>query len=137
MIPPAPPRLAGWLLQRFAFGPQAESLVGDIIEEYQHGRSPSWFHRQLLAMVFIGSAMLVRAHPDRALRACVLAVTLPWFFAATGWLFMLDVPGHSWLNTSLNVGLFGYCSIGFTVLLLTITCLDEPISLSLAASTRA
>ena len=31
MTRPAPPRLARWLLQRFAFGPQHESLIGDIV----------------------------------------------------------------------------------------------------------
>ncbi len=34
-----PPRLARWLLQRFAFGPHRESLIGDIAEEYEQGRS--------------------------------------------------------------------------------------------------
>lgn len=137
MTRPAPPRLASWLLERFAFGPQRESLVGDIVEQYQQGRSSMWYQRQTLAAVFIGSVTRVRAHPLRALRALVLAVTVPMFFVAAGWLFMLDIPSHNWLTISFNLGVFGYCSIGFTVLILTITCLDEPLSLSLVESTRA
>lgn len=50
---------------------------------------------------------------------------------------MLNIPSHNWLAVSFNLGVFGYCSIGFTVLMLTITCLDEPLSLPLVESTRA
>jgi hypothetical protein len=134
---PAPPRLASWLLERFAFGPQRESLVGDIVEQYHLGRSSMWYRRQMLTTVLVGLAALVRAHPRRAIRAFVLAVTVLLFFATAGWLFMLDIPSHNWLTVSLNVAVFGYCSIGFTVLILTITCLDEPLSLSLGEPTRA
>lgn len=137
MTRPAPPRLAGWLLQRFAFGPQRESLIGDIVEQYEQGRSSMWFQRQALATVFIGSATRLRVHPRRAFRTFVFAVTVPWFFATAGWLFMLGIPSHSWLTILFNLGVFGYCSIGFIVLMATITCLDEPQSPSLVESTRA
>jgi hypothetical protein len=133
----APPRLASWLLKRFAFGPQRESLVGDIVEQYQQGRSSMWYQRQTLATVFIGSVMRVRAHPRRALRALVLAATVPLFVVTAAWLVMLDNPSHNWLTILFNLGVFGYCSIGFTVLILTITCLNEPLSLALVESTRA
>lgn len=131
-----PPRVATWLLCRFAFGPQRESLIGDIVEQYEQGRSSLWYQRQTLATVFIGSAARVRTHPGRTLRACLLAVAIPICFGATGWLFMRDMPGRDWLTVLFNLGLFGYCSIGFVVLLLTITSLDEPPSLSLVESTR-
>ena len=137
MTRPAPPRLASWLLQRFAFGPRRESLIGDIVEQYEQGRSSLWFQRQTLATVFIGSATFLRAHPHRAFRALVFAVAVPWFLATAGWLFVLDIPRHSGLTIVFNLGVFGYCSIGFVVLMLTITCLDEPLSLSLLESTRA
>jgi len=112
-------------------------MLGDIVEQYHQGRSSMWYRRQTLVTIFIGSAMRVRVHPRRTLRALVLGVTVPWFFAAAAWLFMLDTPGHSWLTISFNLGVFSYCSIGFTFLMLTITCLDEPLSLSLAESARA
>jgi hypothetical protein len=134
---PAPPRLASWLLQRFAFGPQRESLIGDIVEQYEQGRSSLWYQRQTLATVFIGSVTFVRAQPRRALGAFALTGAVLWFFATAGRLLMRGIPSHSWLTISLNLGLFGYCSIGFIVLILTITSSDEPLSLSLVESTRA
>ena len=137
MTRPAPPRLASWVLERFAFGPQRESLVGDIVEQYQQGRSSMWYQRQTLAAVFIGSVTRVRAHPRRALRALVLAATVPLLFVTAVWLVMLHISSHNWLTISLNLGVFVYCSIGFTVLILTITWLDEPLSLALVESTRA
>ena len=133
----APPRAATWLLYRFAFGPHRESLIGDIVEQYERGRSSSWYHGQMLAMVAIGSATRARTHPGRLLRACVLALAIPICFATAGWLFMRDMPSRDWLTVLFNLGLFGYCSIGFVVLLLTITSLDEPPSLSLVESKRA
>jgi hypothetical protein len=123
-------------LQRFAFGPQRESLIGDIVEQYEQGRSSIWYQRQMLATVFIGSVTFVRAHPSRALRALVLGVTVSWFFATGGWLPMLDIACHDWLTISLNLGVFSYCSLGFIVLMLTFTWLDQPLSLSLGESTR-
>jgi hypothetical protein len=134
---PAPPRVASWLLQRFAFGPRRESLIGDIVEQYQQGRSAMWYRRQTLATVLIGAATFVRAHPRRALRALVLAVTVPWFLPTAGWLFLLDISRHNWLTISFNLGVFGYCLFGFTVLILTITGSDEPLSFSLVDSARA
>jgi hypothetical protein len=134
---PAPPRLASWLLQRFAFGPQRESLIGDIVEQYEQGRSTMWYLRQTLATVLVGSVTLLRTHPRPLFRAFVFAITVPVFFATAGWLLMLDIRGHDWLTILFNLGVFSYCSMGFIVLMLTITCLDEEVSLSLVEHTRA
>lgn len=133
----APPRLASWLLQRFAFGPQRESLIGDIVEQYEQGRSSMWYLRQTLTTVFIGSATLLRTHPRRLFRAFVFAITVPVFSVTAGWLLMVDIRGHNWLTILFNLGVFGYTSVGFIVLMLTITCVDEPVSLALVEPTRA
>jgi hypothetical protein len=132
-----PPRLASWLLQRFAFGPQHESLIGDIVEQYEQGRSSMWYLRQTLATVFIGSATLLRTYPLPFIRARVFATAVPVFFATAAWWLVVDIRGHNGLTILFNLGVFGYCSIGFIVLMLTIICLDEPISLSLVDPTGA
>jgi hypothetical protein len=134
---PAPPRFASWLLQRFAFGPQRESLIGDIVEQYEQGRSSTWYRRQVLVTVFIGATTLVRAHPGRAFRALVLAITAPWFFATAASLLLHGILSHGWLTALFNISLLAYCSAGLAGLLLTITRVDEPPSLSLVESTRA
>ena len=131
-----PPRLARWLLQRFAFGPQRESLIGDIVEGYQQGRSSSWYWRQALVTVFIGSATLVQSRPRRAFRALVLAVPILLFVATAGWSFIRNVSDYSWVTIWLNAGLFSYCCGGFIGLLLNITALDQPLSLSLLEDAR-
>jgi preprotein translocase subunit SecY len=44
-----PPRLATWLLTRV--GRKNEALVGDLVEEYQRGRSAAWYWRQALTAI--------------------------------------------------------------------------------------
>jgi hypothetical protein len=50
-----PPRLARWLLKHFGPAYRRESLLGDLLEEYQEGRTPAWYWRQT------GAALLIRA----------------------------------------------------------------------------
>jgi hypothetical protein len=47
-------RLATWLMQRWDSGHQRESLVRDLIERYQQGRSPVWYWRQVLRAIIVG-----------------------------------------------------------------------------------
>jgi len=41
-----PPRLADWLLFRLASAPKWPSLIGDLHEQYERGRSSLWYWRQ-------------------------------------------------------------------------------------------
>jgi len=58
-----PPRVATWLLKRFGPGYRRDSLLGDLFEEYQRGRSRAWYWRQtgaaLLPQVALGMALRV------------------------------------------------------------------------------
>jgi hypothetical protein len=47
-----PPRLATWVLDRLGMRYRSESLAGDLFEEYQQGRSPAWYWKQVIAAVF-------------------------------------------------------------------------------------
>jgi hypothetical protein len=70
-----PPRMAAWLLERFAVdGP----LIGDLAEELRKGRSAAWYWRQVLAAVVMTSAREVGGHKLNAMRAI-----------ATGWAVLL------------------------------------------------
>jgi hypothetical protein len=46
-----PPPLAVWLLTRCSSGTHRESLAGDLIEEFNRGRSERWLWRQVLIAV--------------------------------------------------------------------------------------
>lgn len=37
------PVVASWLLKKFVRGAHSESLLGDLLEEYQTGRAPGWY----------------------------------------------------------------------------------------------
>lgn len=77
-----PPRLATWLLTRLASGVKRESLIGDLVEQYQQGRSGSWYWRQAIAAMFTGAIQDVREHRLLALRAIGIGVAAMWMFWA-------------------------------------------------------
>lgn len=64
-----PPRLASWLLCHQVGGYQAESLVGDLTEEYAQGRSEGWFWRQVLSAVARSYLRVFRVYGLRFLGA--------------------------------------------------------------------
>jgi hypothetical protein len=48
MNAPTPPKLAMYLLDRFGSPCHRESLAGDLIEQFQKGRSTNWVWREVL-----------------------------------------------------------------------------------------
>jgi hypothetical protein len=67
-----PPRLATWLLNHLGPAYRRESLVGDLLEEYQQDRSPIWYWRQTGAAVLIGAARLFRIRIPKLVLNAVL-----------------------------------------------------------------
>ena len=98
------PVLATALLQRL--GPADESFVGDLVEEYNAGRSRTWYWRQVLSAVVLGSVRQMHTHPMRAFGGVAIGwATLLVFFlfgdriaaGLAGWLWRSRVgspPGH-------------------------------------------
>jgi hypothetical protein len=66
------------LLDRLA--PRDEELVGDLVEEYQSGRSRAWFWKQVLATIAVGAVRSARAHPGRTAGAILVG----WFLSGLG-----------------------------------------------------
>jgi len=83
-----PPRLATWLLQRFASGSRGESLVGDLLEQYQQKRSPAWYWRQAVTAILARTTSDVAAHKLLAVRAVTVGTLVSVLFT---------VPVH-WLS---------------------------------------
>jgi hypothetical protein len=75
-----PPRLATWLLKRLGSGPKRESLIGDLIEQYQRRRSGVWYWRQVLRAILTGVVHDLGAHKVLAMRAVVIYFLLYWLF---------------------------------------------------------
>lgn len=55
-----PPAFAAWLLKRFVSCYRAESLLGDLFEEYQTGRTPSWYWREVIAVLLVSARRSIR-----------------------------------------------------------------------------
>ena len=70
-----PPKIASALLR--CFGGVNEGAVGDLLEEFQSGKSSAWYWRQAAGVVYAAVIQEVRVHPT-ALALCVL---LGWFCA--------------------------------------------------------
>jgi len=52
--------LATWMMEHLTFGPANRSLTGDLLEEFQLGRSRLWFWGQVLAAIVIGNFRTAR-----------------------------------------------------------------------------
>ena len=67
-----PPALAMWLLRHVGSGYRSESLEGDLFEEYQHGRAPWWYWRQVLVAILVARMRSLRAVMSRSAVPAVL-----------------------------------------------------------------
>jgi hypothetical protein len=81
-----PPALALWLVEHWGSPYHGESLAGDLIEQYEEGRSRGWCWKQVIAAILIARWRFIRAMPwtaaARVLYRClaeaaaVLALTI-------------------------------------------------------------
>ena len=69
-----PPRMATWLLQRCLRGRHAESLIGDLLELHQAGKSNGWYWRQVLSAMSANFVEALRASG----RALILSIVMGW-----------------------------------------------------------
>lgn len=69
-----PPKLATWLLTRLCTARRAESLIGDLHEQFAAGRSEGWYWRQVLVALAQSARQAVRVHA----LSFVGAITAGW-----------------------------------------------------------
>lgn len=55
----SPPRIATWLLRHLGPIYRRDSLVGDLFEEFQRGRTRGWYWHQTLIAVVLGARIQV------------------------------------------------------------------------------
>jgi hypothetical protein len=63
MIERVPPALASWLLEHWGSPYHGESLAGDLVEQYQEGRSRGWYWKQVIAAILIARWRFIRVMP--------------------------------------------------------------------------
>jgi hypothetical protein len=73
MKPSKPPVLAAWLLEHARFSTSNGAIAGDLLEEFNRGRSAAWYWRQALAAIVVGCA--TEAHRHRGLAARAILIT--------------------------------------------------------------
>jgi hypothetical protein len=56
----SPPRLATWILMHIASDYRQDSFIGDLIEQFEHGKTRAWYWAQVLAAFGVASAKLLR-----------------------------------------------------------------------------
>lgn len=79
-----PPSLPRWILERLSPAEDTAALAGDLIEEFERGRSVAWFWRQALAAVVIAWYRSLRGH------RAALAFAALWSILAPGWVTLID-----------------------------------------------
>jgi len=70
--PTDPPALATKLLESLVPLRTSEALLGDLIEQYQSGRSRSWYWRQVILALVISAGREARTRKLQAIRALIV-----------------------------------------------------------------
>jgi hypothetical protein len=68
------------LLKRLTSGPRRESLIGDLVEQYQHRCSVTWYWRQVLIAILAGAAHDIRDHKLLTIPGVVIGWVFQWLF---------------------------------------------------------
>jgi non-heme chloroperoxidase len=79
--------LATWMLEHLAFGSDNEALCGDLLEEFQLGRSAAWYWRQVFA------AIVIRAGGAARKLAVPVAFSAGWAMLYPAWSFVTRMSG--------------------------------------------
>jgi hypothetical protein len=102
-----PPAFATWLLRHLGSSPHNDSIIGDLIEQYEQAPSPVWYWKQCLKSIVVGLLNECRTHKWLTVRALLTGWTIPLvifprsFEPTRELLFALEVWSrwwrHSWL----------------------------------------
>jgi len=113
------PFLAAFLLERL--GPVDEELIGDVVEEYQSGRSRLWVWYQVFVAISLNVARTLWGHRRRAAGGLVLAWLVGgsqeyWFARSIEWVSShADLSGPAgFLFLSVGIG-FSNLVVGYLI----------------------
>jgi hypothetical protein len=99
----SPPRLATWLLAELGRGCRVEALSGDLLEQFEQGRSQLWYWHQVAGALVLDLLDVLRAHALSFVAAILsgYAVTTVWELGCN-WAFqsvyenLSNVGRHPW-----------------------------------------
>jgi hypothetical protein len=74
------PRAATWLLQRLGGGSRLEPLIGDLLEQFEEGRSRFWYWRQAAGALAIELAQTLRLHALSFIAAVAVGCASIWLW---------------------------------------------------------
>jgi hypothetical protein len=74
-----PPFLATWLLHWLYSGPNAEAVIGDLLERYQTTPSSMWYWRQVLTTIIVSSLCEIHGRTTKSLQDIPLINSSRWF----------------------------------------------------------
>ena len=75
-----PPALATWLLRQFGSSPRNEAILGDLAEQYAHGRSRLWYWRESLTAISVSASRGIWQNKGPA----ILALCTGWIILVAG-----------------------------------------------------
>ena len=99
-----PPRVATWMLKRFGSGPNNDSVLGDLAEQYLQKDSAMWYWRQAMKAIPVSFFKEIQGHKWIAARALLTGWGM-WFICGktimipfvgrfgNGWDVWIE-PGH-------------------------------------------
>ena len=76
------PRAATWLLERVGGRSRIDPLIGDLVEQFEAGRSRLWYWRQAVGTVAIDLAHTLRSHAFSFIAAVAAGFALIWLLDA-------------------------------------------------------
>ena len=101
----SPPVAATWMLEHLMLGGKNEALAGDLLEEFKRGRPVSWYWRQVVVAIALGSAKELRNHWLLVVFAVLWTLPYPafWFYVVrTQAIHVIEIAVRfEWLNSAI------------------------------------
>jgi hypothetical protein len=85
---------ATWMLEHLTFGLASDAMTGDLLEQWENGRSAGWYWRQTLAAVVLAQCGVLREWALPVVFAAAWSAGYPaWQFLCQGAAASLSAAG--------------------------------------------
>jgi len=112
MKPSKPPVLATWLLEHACFSTSDGVIAGDLLEEFNRGRSAAWYWRQVLVAIVVGCTGEVRRHRVLAARAILITWAANYCALMLGREMLIELFRHRLLPYHPLLAMWTICFLG-------------------------